>query len=103
MADIREALAQLLWEHIDFREDDVAGAPDAILAEFLVIPRTEVTTEYGVVGRNGILVERNALRAEVARHRAVHIWALPLEAASYRQLWAGPWSPIPLPEDGGQS
>jgi hypothetical protein len=110
VADIREALAQMMVEHLydrgeyvpDWPEDErilhrdgnqwnsfteraekvrqlrFEKAVDALLAEFLVVPRSEVEIEtcaWGIWGRGEI-------------------------GARQRETWTGPWSPIPLPKDG---
>lgn len=104
MSDTREALADV------FRAEYAKLSPgqyptgraliDAILAEFLVVPRSEVRTEYGVEYRG--LVHGDIWEADIARFRARHIFEFdrPASAVRRRQVWQSEWAP--LPEDGGQ-
>ena len=114
----RDALARLLDEHAVIRLTAIGkfscyGCPDRrwadhdgfaehladlVAAEFLVVPRSEVRIEYGVEWRN--IVDSPAKSADVARHRAVHVWGVGPDAARQREVWTGPWSP--LPENGDQ-
>jgi hypothetical protein len=69
MTDTREALARLLMDW--GCDDESAGqCADEILAEFLVVSRSEVVVESD----------------------------RPWDPARHRETWAGPWSP--LPENG---
>lgn len=99
----RDALALLL--------DQLLGDPetDTVTREFLaretattiteryrVVPRSDITIEYGVEFRS--MTIGNHRSADVARFRARSIYGLGDDAARERETWAGPWQPIP--EDG---
>ncbi|WP_280448424.1 hypothetical protein [Nocardia brasiliensis] len=74
------------------REFLAREAADAIRTEFLLVPRTEVRTEYGV--RYRTVGEGRIASADVARHRAEHVYAgkaVPVQ----RETWTGSWSEIP--------
>lgn len=80
MSDTREALARLL---MDWGCDDESAGRCAgeILAEFLVVPRSEVAIEMQSWGR----------------------WGMDEVAARQRETWTGPWSPIPPTEQEGDA
>lgn len=84
--------SSLTFACIDGRVDMLA-AVDAILAEFLVVPRSEVATEYGVQFRG--LVHGHCPEADIAKYRAVHVYGGHEDNARHRQTWTGPWSPLP--------
>lgn len=107
MTDIREALARLAAEAIYTQEwghppgndeerwawrDDAYAAVDAILAEFLVVPRSQVEIEYGV--QYGVIVHGRVADPIVARRRAVEVFNMPQDAARQREVWTGPWKPL---------
>jgi hypothetical protein len=100
MSDTREALARKLgkaragatWQL------SAQALADEILAEFLVVPRSEVSIEYGV--QYGSFVHGDVVSADAARRRAVKVFEQPADAARQRLVWAGPWSPLPENGDG---
>ncbi|WP_280186258.1 MULTISPECIES: hypothetical protein [Nocardia] len=92
MTDIRQRLTALLLERIDWRDDDLADAVDVLLAEFLVVPRSEVEVEYGV--QYGVIVHGRVADPIVARRRAVEVFNMPQDAARQREVWTGPWKPL---------
>jgi hypothetical protein len=93
MTDIRQRLTALLLERIDRRDDDLADAVDALLAEFLVAPRSEVDVEYGVESAG--TVHGNTRSPDAARLRAQHVFDTTTDAARRREVWIGPWEPVP--------
>jgi hypothetical protein len=100
--DIREAVADLLAKHINFFDDDLADAPDALLERFLVVPRDQVTTEYGVLYSNGesqraVDHDNAAMIARIDRKHPGIVRDHNPQLASRSVL---PWTVIPLPEDG---
>jgi hypothetical protein len=77
-----------------------AHLAEQIDVEHLVVPRSEVSTEYGV--QYGSFVHGDVVSAEAARRRAVEVFEYPPDAARQRLVWTGPWSPLPEDaEDGG--
>lgn len=94
MSDTREALTRLL---MDWGCDDESAGQCAgeILAEFLVVPRSEARTEYGVQFRS--MVFGTMKDADVARHRAVHMYETTPDAVRHRQVWESEWA---HPEEG---
>lgn len=86
----REALARLLEEW--GAGEDCGRCADAILAEFLVVPRSEMTNEYGVEYRT--VIDDHIRSAEVARDRVNRVYGGKATACS-REVWTGPWSPLP--------
>lgn len=117
MADPREAfarsIADAIGEHLNVSDYadlsslgsaqidgyvDLLGVATEILATYLVVPRSDIVTEYGVEFRGMNFGGHRS--ADVARFRARTMYGLGEDAARERETWAGPWSPIPLPEDG---
>lgn len=93
MPDTREALAQLLINELVFPQRAYL-LTDAILTEFLVVPRSDiVSTEYGTRYSDGD-VFGNQDRGRVVR------LAERLHGVEAVQRPLLPWSVIPLPEDG---
>jgi hypothetical protein len=103
MSDIREALAHAILVNAmcPGQEYIATRVADAILAEFLVVPRSDIVgTEYGISDQTNTDVQFVGRRAEA------------IEGARWRRRFPGtseacaherpvlPWSPIPLPEDG---
>lgn len=66
---------------------------EVILAEFLVIPRAGIETEYGYRRP-----ESNAWPVTGGREQSIRLAALNLAEPVSRPVL--PWSPIPLPKDG---
>jgi hypothetical protein len=84
---LADKLAECAAEGMGAREIAVT-----ILAEFLVVPRSEVNVEYGVEFRS--IVHGPAKNADIARWRAVHVYETTPDAARRREVWTGPWKPL---------
>lgn len=76
--------------------DPFSAIADAILAGYLVVPRSDATVEYGVQYRN--IVDGNIRNVRIARSRACAVYDLDDDAVRRREVWTGPW--LPLPENG---
>ena len=103
----RDALVRILTGHINFYDDDLADAPDAILAEFLVVPRSNITTDYGV--RYGEQGEAATVQEGLSRGGAVMlVRAIRRQQAAFGDepntellsRFKTSWCVISLPEDG---
>ncbi len=94
MSDIREALARVILVNsmCPGQEYLARHEADAILAEFLVVPRSDIVgTDYGVEADAHLPPEYHldqAVAVDEARRRGVRVLKRP-------RL---PWSVIPLPE-----
>lgn len=106
-SDVRGQLIALLKPRENWHPDDLADAADAILAEFLVVPRSEIVgTEYGwQYLLNGQWQTVSTEDRQQAIDNAAYQrdsegaeWAAPARAVE-RPI--PPWSVIPLPESGG--
>lgn len=97
----RDRLTALLMPRENWHPDDLADAVDAILAEFLVVPRSEIVgTEYGWRSGPDANVRdaptRDQAIRQAARARAAGgVWS---NSEAVEHVIA--WSVIPLPEDG---
>ncbi|MGW2666076.1 hypothetical protein ACWCW7_34415 [Nocardia tengchongensis] len=89
---IRDQLTAILRDRENWHPDDLADAVDAILREFLVVPRSDLSTEFGIHFRG--LVFDGMRTAEVARRRAMNVYDLTPAAVRSRQVWKSPWAPL---------
>jgi hypothetical protein len=78
------------------RGDHARHVAGLIADEHLVVPRSEVATEYGV--ESGGMVHGHVASAEGARGRAVNVYETTPDAARQRLVWTGLWSPLPEEE-----
>ena len=106
--DIREELARLLREHQPpipddgYPADEFDCCADAILARFLVVPADRVTTEYGyrVTPSSPVQPRRNLELAKFFAGVAKDYGNRAEAEVVQRDATLGPWTVIPLPEDG---
>lgn len=120
MSDTRDRLAEILHKQgaycgtCDYESRDcpdcasvLEGYATAILAEFLVIPRTDITTGYGFqyfTSGQWETVETEDRQqaidgAAYLRDSEGAEWPTPARAVEHLKT---AWSPIPLPENGQQ-
>lgn len=97
---IREALLNQILE-FDSGASDLALI-DMILERFLVVPRDQVTTEYGyrVTPRTLVLPRADLERAKFSAGVAMDYGNRAEAQVVQRYTVTLPWTVIPLPEDG---
>ena len=104
--DIRDELARLLREHQTpipddgYPADEYDCCADAILERFLVVPRDQVNTEYGA----RVILESCEVRIAPLPSRDIAMQVIANKVFTgqvvQRESGIGPWTVIPLPEDG---
>ena len=105
----RDVLAQAIRDHREWDDDEGTVLADALLAEFVIVPRSNIERyEYGVrythpkghIEEAPIRALRESAAAFVERRRAAQIR---LAGSSDATLVQRPILPFMLPDEDGQS